>query len=291
MAEETLKSPEDILRDELLQVETVAQENASKSREIAKSNQLIFDQARAIRGVLEIAPGVLDIETQIILWNDVNNKISPLAKHLGITLGLIDDSSSTTNIAIVSGSSSAYKAHEYISNLPAEKQQAANLALENLDNILSNPDYKEEAITLLKHWSFDKAVPGKKSPFELFLTAFSAFEQPVVETNPVSTSLIPMRECIRSIIDELLRRKSKQEKCRGYYKKIISISSQTKKDSVSLDVVEEWAHQGHELIKSLSLGKEGSLERTEWQRQLQQATLFLISLLKGLDPEKMKPIK
>lgn len=103
------------------------------------------------------------------------------------------------------------------------------------------------------------------------------------------TSLIPMRESIRSAINVLLRRRPKQEKARNEWAKIVSIGKQLKRDGLPKSIVNSWAAQWTNALKTyLSPAKEEDISREEWRRRLARSTLFLNGFLGGLDPSKLK---
>ncbi len=156
--------------------------------------------------------------------------------------------------------------------------------------VTSRPEKKLEVIRLMKEFHLDISAAGRKSPLELFQTAHQAFESPVSKSNPVSTSLVPMREAIEASLDELLRlRPVQQAGGHGNRNKIAAICAQLKEDSVSELVVQEWGDQWHDINdKDLSSSKRQNITREEWSRRLNRATLFIYSLLSGLDSSKLR---
>jgi len=156
--------------------------------------------------------------------------------------------------------------------------------------VTSRPEKKLEVIRLMKAFRLDIPPAGSKSPLDLFQTAHQAFEAPVSKSNPVSTSLIPMREAVEASLDELLRlRPEQQAGGHGNRKKIAAICAQLKKDSVTDLMVQEWADQWHDINdKDLSSSKRQHITREEWSRRLNRATLFLYSLLIGLDSSRLR---
>ncbi len=156
--------------------------------------------------------------------------------------------------------------------------------------VTSRSEKKLEVIRLMKGFHLDILAAGRKSSLELFQTAHQAFESPVSQSNPISTSLIPMREAIEASLDELLRlRPIQQASGHGNRKKIAAICAQLKKDSVSDLVVQEWGDQWHDINDNdLSSSKRQNITREEWSRRLNRATLFLYSLLTGLNSSKLR---
>ena len=281
------KLPEEILRNKLVEAEEIGKEIASQGRDITQEGQWIVDLARVTRGITEIAPQFLDIESQIDFWDDINQKgTASLHGLLGVQRPLISGSgtasTASASVAITIGS-----ANQAVPYLPHELQEPTKTAISNFYLVVSRNEVKEEVISLMQSFGFDKGIPGKMNAMELFLIAHQAFERPVSETDPVSTSLIPMRESISSIVAELLRRRPVQEKTGNNYNKILSFGLQLKRDELRENVVREWASQWDKLVDELSQAKQGGLSRDEWNQRLQRATLFLNGLLKGLDPSKM----
>ena len=281
------KQPEEVLRDKLVEAEEIGEEIASQGRDITQEGQWIADYAKATRGITDCAPQFLDIESQIDFLEDINTSGRASLQGLLIAqepLFLLSATSSTaaTNVAISISSS-----EQLIPCLTSEMQEPTKIAISNFHHFSSRSEVKEEVISLMQSFGLDKGVQGKISPLELFLTAHQAFERPVSDTDPVSTSLIPMRESISSIVAELLRRRPIQEKAGSNYDKVLSFGIQLKRDELSENVVREWASQWDKLANELSQAKQGMLSREEWNQRLQRATLFLNGLLKGLDPSKI----
>jgi len=61
----------------------------------------------------------------------------------------------------------------------------------------------------------------------------------------------------------------------------------TKKDDVPDEMVDSWARDWTNLKDELSSAKVDPLDRSEWSRLLNKATLFVKSFLSGLDPSKI----
>src|SRR5262245_40247088 len=115
----------------------------------------------------------------------------------------------------------------------------------------------------------DTSPEGIKSPLELFQTAHEAFSKPVANSNPIITSLIPMRESVRLTIDYLLKRRPKQEKTNKEWDKIISIGNQLSRALISEEQIRSWAGIWiSELKNSLSPAKEQDVSRDEWSNRI-----------------------
>ncbi len=258
-----------------------AEEAIHRVHIIGGNLQSIIDEANVTNPIIPfIKPQ--DSEALINVWSLVANQASKINMDLGTIQPTTDSVNSTATVSttIISGS--------YTNN---------NLFVDNSDfesawipyvQFASRQSQKDNVIQLLKEFGLDiPQKPGEKSPLELFETAHEAFAKPVTQTNPVSTSLIPLRGCIDTVIQSLISMRPSQEEAGSWKKKIISIGKQLKKDSLPEEVVDEWAEQCHSLINDLSGFKTGNIERNDWLIWLNRGTSFLNSLLKGLDSSKL----
>lgn len=268
------------------EIEETGGEIEAKGRESTKAGRSMSDLARATKAALPHLPPNVDIE---FLYDDLS-----LYRDQGLTVlkGLheipLEPLSSTGSTAHVSVSGS-FVPEDILPYTPPPLRDEALGAITLVHQVIGRAAETAEVEELLLSLGFDKAAKGKKSPLELFRTANSAYEAPVKEGTPASTSLIPLRECIRLVIDELLKRRSTQEKTRNERNKILSIGTQLKIDAIQLENIRSWAHQWEELLgKDLSSAKDQAMPREEWRRRLQRATLFLRAFLTGLDPQKMR---
>lgn len=148
---------------------------------------------------------------------------------------------------------------------------------------------KDKVIRLMHQFKLDEKFFGEKSPLEHFKIAHSAFEAPITRTNPVSSSLIPMRSCLTSSIEKLLKERPDQEKASNNSDKIISIGKYLCKPSIPFATIDTLAHRYSLIImKELSPAKTGEMSRDEWLRLLNNSTSFLQDFLTILDPKKMR---
>jgi len=156
-----------------------------------------------------------------------------------------------------------------------------------VENITQRDVNEKDIINLLIEFGFDKSLKERKSALEHFKIAISAFKKPISDDNPVSTSLIPMRECIKTIIDGLLKCRPVQVKTRNEYNKIISIGEQLKKDTIPKELIASIANKWTIILdRYLSTAKEAKISRDEWNHRIIQSMLFLKSFLSALDSKK-----
>jgi len=76
---------------------------------------------------------------------------------------------------------------------------------DKIKEITQKETTEKEIIEIMHYLKIDTNMKGIKSPIEQFRIAQSAFKNPVQDNNPISASLIPMRESIKCTIDYLLK--------------------------------------------------------------------------------------
>jgi len=272
---------------QLTDAEAKGKQLTAKGRELTKAGQFITDLSQATKGVIEVHRPPTNVELLINDWSATNEVVDHALASLGkVELSSITSASGTAAYT----SSDSYQTTIVLGAVPAYARPIVIERINALNEVIGRSVEAAEVADLLRKFGFDQAPRGKASAFELFNTAHSAFEGPVTEDNPVSTSLIPIRSALNVVIAELLRRRPKQEPAKNEWAKIQSIGRQLKSESVPNKIVDTWAYQWGQLLdRYLSPAKDQSLDRSEWQHRLQQATLFLKSLLNGIDPTKLRP--
>lgn len=173
-------------------------------------------------------------------------------------------------------------------SLPAPQREQAKQARKNLGDVIDRSFKKEDVVALMRQFHLDKAQASKKSAVEQFEIAWAAFERQLTQSSPINTSLIPMRECIETVIAELIRRRRNQEPARSQQDKIHSIGNQLSRPGIVKSVIVNWAIEWGRLVEELSGSKQVQLSREEWRNLLRRATLFLQGFLQGLDSTKLR---
>lgn len=287
------ESPKKELNDILNYLELKGDEISNGGREFIKAGQFMSDFANATRSVLPYLSFNSDAEYMIDDLDDYKCQADRLVGGIkSLSENFLSTTSSTGGSAVLSVTSCIINQPLTISNSfsrSPKAQDAINSFFAVTNRMIKTNDVEE----LLMKFGLQNAGEGRKSPLHLFKTAHSAFENPVIKGNPTSTSLIPMRECIRLVIDTLLKQRPTQEKTKTELEKIRSIGRQLKKDDIGMDTLESLAQKwcGQILDKDLSSAKEQDFSREEWSLRLQRATQFLFSLLSGLDATKMRNYK
>ena len=285
--ENEINNTESELAKKLDLTEKNANEYSDFGRGIVKDGQDIIDYVHSIRGVTKYYQPPEDIEIIIDGLDKINNQLGFQKDKTGkINLGPVV---STTAGSVVSFSSDLFDKEKAKGRIYSENWPKVEMAIDNYHALPERISNKNEVIELMKKLGLDKSFHGHKSPLELFITAHIAYEEPITSKNPVITSLIPVRESIRLIIDILLKARPIQEKASSEREKIISIGKQLKFDEIDIAIVISWADQWFDsLDKELSPSKQEELSREEWRNRLNKSTLFIKNILSGLDINKMR---
>lgn len=272
------------LRSTLADTKERAEQAQATLGKIGARLQTVIDHADAtLPLVTYINPS--NLEEINIIWDEVSKQ----TQH---TYDWLEDAFSSTGtvsgtVSLTSATTSGILSTRIV---PYSGDPAFRDAWNRYAEVSSRPTVKAEVVSFLKSFGLDVLAPSKNSSLDLFQTAHQAYETPISQSNPVITSLIPMREAVETAIDELLRYRPQQEATGSSYRaKIKSIGSQLCKDMISDVVVQEWADQWHDISdKDLSASKRYRMTREEWSRRLNRATLLFHSFLSGLDPNKFR---
>ena len=221
------------------------------------------------------------IEAMILFNQDQDKSLSGLGPISAYILG----ASSTGAASVVSDLASFDSIAHYVA--PGQHDEA-HAAAKQVFAVIDRLPFKQKAVDLLHKFGLDTAAGGKKSPVDHFAAAWAAFERPVATGSVAITSLIPMRQCIDSVVAELIRRRPEQEQIKPRADKIKFIGRQLARDGIRATVIQSLNERYGKLHDELSSAKEAALSREEWRASLQKATLFLVELLECLDPAKIR---
>lgn len=272
-------------KDDLIQIidETVsaAQNINDKAGEIKEDSQLLIDTGNSFRPIVRTLDH-RNIDEATNYWQRMKYKtFATLNEMLQIdpssfssTVSSTVLSTNTTDITLV--------------NEQFGQKNNVKFGLQFSKDILERSSLKNDVIKLIGQFGLSNASPGKKSPLEQFNISWKAFEQPIIQNNPASTSLIPMRTCIEQIIQDLLPHRQRQEKAGTHEAKIMSIGNQLSGKSITADDIQTLATNYRKVHDMLSGSKDKEYSRDQWRSDLFNATLFLKELLTALDSTKLK---
>jgi hypothetical protein len=289
----TGEEPKDELKKLMREVEEESEEIKPLLDKVVKWNQQVHDLAEASQELVQYTPDTeTDIETQISYWQQLRDEqirtlagLGPVSSSLGSFLAT----------STAQGTLSATNAEDYIHLVPEERRQSVRLASLRLSHVIAKFADKDEVEDLMREFDLDKPHANKKSPLEQFRIAWAAYETPVTDTSPSITSLIPMRECIKDTIEDMLRRRRTNSPASSWRQKIISIGNQASSAGYKpinfIDLADQLVHPNNHrlsLESRLSSAKDEDLDRDHWLDLLRRSTLFLKALLLSVDPKRLR---
>jgi hypothetical protein len=289
------EEPLDEFKALLKEGEEIGKEIADQGRERTEEGQKLQDLSRTARNVLEILPEstrIPGIENSIKDWRFyVGRSRNERDSHRPLNIGLMTSTSSSSAI-----SSGMMFAQINAIALPPKVRPRFESARRGFDEVIKRSADKEKVIGLMRSLQLHESFHGRKSSTDQFETAYNALNRPVSGlSDPANTSLIPMREAIETAIDHLLYLRPTRSNIgdvRGQNKdcrKVVAIGSQLGRDAIQEEQIQSWARDWWSLKKQmLSPAKTEPIDREKWIRRINQATVFLIGFLSGLDPKKLR---
>ena len=279
------KGQKDRLKRLMQEVEQKGQEISEKSGEFAQFGYQVADMASAGQEVLMyVIPSRVDLQSKIETLQFVNQREDDILQRF---------TSIPIVIASASGTASAYEMMDFagpdtvINFVEHDKQNEVRVAAQRLSAVIDRQADKNHVLSLMRQYDLSHASVGRKSPEELFQTAWAAFEKPVRPGSPASTSLIPMRECINATVEALRRRCPNQVKAKRS-EKILSIGRQIVHSTIPWSSIQSLQNRHNTIGNDLSAAKQSDFTRETWGDLLRRATLFLRELLETLDRSKMR---
>ena len=171
---------------------------------------------------------------------------------------------------------------KYIPYMPSDQQSEARKVNLAFSQFFDHYRYRERAIDLMKMFGF-----GKKMAFQKFNSAWEMFLQNPQATDSSIGALIPLREALQLVVDDLIRRRPTQRRV-DRKSKIIEIGDQIRSDSVHPDVFESLNNEFRTIVDEMSGAKDKILKREQQTELMRRGTMFLEGLLNALDPNKLR---
>lgn len=256
-----------------------------RAAEELEFGQYVIDLGRASKKVIRChTPSNVDLQL-------VKNSWQSLSEHQDTILG--NPQRASIAAASTSGTAVAYYMTEFtkreniVPYVSLDNRTQAEDAIVELAQVIERQADKDNLLLLMGQYNLDKRASGHKSPADQLDEAWTAHQKPVTPTSATGC-FIPMRQCVKAVIEELLRCRPMPEPASSWRAKVHSIVTQLAASGVGNRDIEDLANQCDSLIKELSRSKEEFYTREACRACLQRASLFLFGLLKSLDRSKMK---
>ena len=125
-------------------------------------------------------------------------------------------------------------------------------------------------------------------PTDLLQEAKGALSRPVIaEGGPVSI-LVTLREWIDAVVTELVRRRPKREKIRGWSNKIVSVGTQCARSALPIGHFDRLGIDAETPMNQLLGPKQADMERSELAEFFNRGLLFLNALMDSIDESRLR---
>lgn len=287
-SENNLKKLRNQLDRTLQSASESGQEIMKRGHKISAAGQSVSDWAQATRRIIPFIHNPTTLLHLSQSWERSDqyaryfvgqvNRVDPAA------LRSSTDAASVASVLTASTSSVFVDFHQDDSE--AEKANAARKVIQDL---AKRPEEQENVIELLKDLQLDCRAKGQLSSLDQFETAHKVFAINASTANQGSTWLMPIRECILTVLSNLLRRRRTQEKTKDAYDKVLSVLRHLGRDDLPAGHSEELGSECKQILNSrLSTSKQSQQTRFESEDTLFAATLWLKGFLLSIDQSKAK---
>jgi hypothetical protein len=254
--------------------------------------QKIVQKGHAIsiegQNVVDWADATKDISREI----DDPNKLSELLRIwqiAGRSAHLMDTQLSNESLFVHSSTIYAASACSMIVfSGYKESEIVKSKAAQHLRDLAARPQEYISTVNLLKELGLDQARGTFINAYEQFETANKAFLVNASSANQATTWLIPMRECILTVLDIIIKQTSPQKRVKGVNNKVMHILQLKARQGCDESHLKNLAEESDQLVeKHLTPSKQRSISRQDGERIFLSAMLWLKSFLSLIDPEKM----
>ncbi len=285
MAEQSSKN--DLIINLCGKVESLATQKEAQARQEAEASRQARDLTHQTRQVAQLGvfPESLQDNTISALrgWCDAATRHVDTAKT-SINTFFAATSGLTTNVAMAISSIDMFR-------LPPkpDAQRIVFTAKQQISHTLDSGRIVEKAIASMARLGLDRKT-GDFEPASSHLTqAQAALALPLTETSGGITVLVAMRECINTVLSELLQRRiGIQDKNRNDEDKVRAIGRDLALTSLPAGHFDRLAFQVHQLRDDLSEGKKGNCTRERVKELFDVAVTFLNALMDGVDETKLR---
>lgn len=140
----------------------------------------------------------------------------------------------------------------------------------------------------MKSLGLDMPLGQTRSPLQLLEAAETALRRPFADEGYATAVLVPLREAIQNVIDELLKRRVLTEKTGGWKSKVLSIGHTLGSAAISAGFVERIATTTHTLVDQLSGGKDRDMSREHIFALFDQGVSLLQDIFAMIEQEKLR---
>jgi hypothetical protein len=285
------EEPSDKRKNELLSAIGEAKDQlkrvCDKSREIVQDSQKLQDVAKLEEDLLQFIPNDSYFPSE--RWTNQTRQWRQLAYDASKFESELDKSkplSFATDVRSVSASG-MFSTLDF-PKLPPEVQGNAWEVKMKFVHFLEQPNMVGDVETELCRLRLDNTLPGHESALTLIRAAEHALKAPSTESPAASQTLITLRAAINRAITDLINRRPFQEKTKNISEKIHSVCKQCGIEDIKEEDITTFTEEADRLNYLLSSSKDAQMSRDIIREHFNQGLVFLRSLLRGIDHNKLR---
>jgi hypothetical protein len=257
----------------------LGKEIAAKGREIASEGQNLSDWADATKDAAKSVNDPSLLGSLVQNWLMATDTARGLSSYLSIV----------PNQLLASTSSAASMGSLMILGFGAPTESASAKAVQRIKDMATRPEVYNSVVALLKELGLDHAHGNFLSALQHFKTAHTEYMVNAASHRQGTTWLIPIRECILTVLDALIRQIVPQERVKGIDNKVLHILEHFSVSGSQEEHIRNLSAECKRILEEgLSSSKQKMLSRSESESILLEATMWLRSFLTLIDPGKLR---
>ncbi|HLJ95896.1 MAG TPA: hypothetical protein VKU02_22165 [Gemmataceae bacterium] len=285
MAEQPSKN--DIIIDLCGKVDSLSKKQETQGRQIAEAARQARDLTQQTRQVVQL--GVFPESQQDNTISALRDWCDSAARHMdtaktSINTLFVATSGLTTNTAMAISSIDMHR-------LPSRRdaQQIVFTAKQQIAHTLDCGHIVQKALASMVRLGLDRKTGDFEPASSHLAQAQAALTLPLTETSGGITVLIAMRECIDTVLSELLQRRiGIQDKNPSDEHKVRAIGRDLARTPLPAGHFDRLISQVHQLRDDLSRGKKGNYTHERVKELFDVAVTFLNALMDGVDENKLR---
>jgi len=279
-------------RDQLLDVIADARRAADRYQQVGqqavRDGQLMRDLADVVEPLVRILPNDSALPSSV--WDSQRNQWRTQADRMDsfvVPFAVVEGIASGTRLTTMT-SVTVMLNPSLIPSLPDAIRPQMVAGVNRLRDLVTQARWIQDTDAEFGRLGLWDNPSNRRSPPELLREAQEAFDQPSTPSTSPTAVLIPARGAIHGVVDHLLKARPAQEPAPNWKEKIRSVGRQLGKSSVLPDEFDRMADLGDSLLDRLSAAKVGALARHEVRDLLMEAVLFVATLLRSIDEERLR---
>jgi hypothetical protein len=265
--------------------ERLAQEQARHLRKIQ-------DEAKATRDVIETAPveyvGAVDLTPQIETYRMLTRSLRSATEHQRAeftrvtysAMGTTNTTAAALSFIDIPGGLRAQVVGE------SPHYVSARARFFQLQQI---PELRSEIEKSLLNLGLDVPYPGHRTVADLLDEAIGALDRPVVDDGRGISTLVSLRSAIDATFASFMGRRPGQARPKKWPDKVQALGRQYGRDDLTPAQLDALAKSAAPLESRLSEGKSRDLSRATIREIMQQGLIFLNTLLRSIDENRLRP--